>query len=263
MLLNKRSFLAICCSKWVMIVLCLLLGTTSFISCSKNHQIDSKPELIGSASSYNLYLQTWQEEFSYQGDTELLRCTIFVQYPMVAEMKDKNLQDKINHCINTDISSRIADFKDNLNKYWDTSYRRSVTIEFMTADYLSILYDGYTENGWARPYQFTETLNVNMKNGTIMVVSDFFIPDVDGPTLLMNYCKQDLTKQYEEFYKEEITAQFLMLLDWNVTPENCSKFSITPKGFHLIFVDLFSHAEGTWEVHVPYGAFGEQCLLNE
>jgi hypothetical protein len=150
------------------------MGTSCFVSCSKSSQIECEPELIGSTSSYNLYLQTRQEDFEYQGDTELLNCTIFVQYPLVAEMKDKNLQDKINRCIYTDVSTRIEDFKNNLNKYWKTSYRRNVTIEFMTADYLSILYEGLTENGWARPYQFTETLNVNMKNGAPMVVSDFY-----------------------------------------------------------------------------------------
>jgi hypothetical protein len=239
------------------------MGTSCFVSCSKSSQIECESDFIGATSSYNLYLQTWQEEFEYQGDTELLNCTIIVQYPLVAEMKDTSLQDKINGCIYTDISSRIEDFKNNLNKYWNTSYRRNVTIEFMTADYLSILYEGITENGWARPYQFAETLNVNIKNGTPMVVSDFFVPDVDGPTLLMNYCKQDLIKQYEEFYKEEITGQFLMLIDWGVTPESCSNFSITSKGFHLIFIDVFSHAEGIWEVYAPYSAFGEQCLLNE
>ncbi len=131
----------------------------------------------------------------------------------------------------------------------------------LTEDYLSILFDGTSQYG--KVNRNTMVLNIDLLTGEKLEIEDFFLSDVDASNLVMDYCKTDLTSQYEEYYVERIGEQFSMLIDWGCTKQTCSNVSLTNDGFYLIFDDLFSRAEGRWVVHAPYSAFGDSCLLNE
>ena len=261
-------------------VLSFILSTGCTNSVSVETVVEKEPLLAQSTNStveieqtpmqptvpleFNVDMETWFETESYEGESETLEYTIEVQYPSVSEMKDVDLQTRINKAIYNDIALRIQAFKADLNWYRDPSYQRDCKIDLLTNDYISVVYDGNTYNGGSRPFQFAEYFTIDMKTGKPMELSDFFVNSIDdGATLLMRYCKEDLIQQYEEYYGEKITEQFLWLLDSGVTLETCSRGSLTPTAFHLIFDDLFSNAEGCWEVYVPYEALGDKCILNK
>jgi len=207
---------------------------------------------------YKLTMHEWKEEYSLQSERGPLKRTNSIQYPSISGMSDSKLEQTINQLIYDEVKAIADSFISDIP--YDSHDWRKCYIMLLTEDYLSIRFDG--GNNMMRTNRFSEVLNINLKTGKKLDVGDFFKPGSDAAQLIMDFCKQDLKRQYEEYYNEKIGEQFSMLIDWGCTPESCSKANLTQSGFYLIFDDLFSRAEGRWVVHAPYQAFGEQCKFD-
>ncbi len=207
---------------------------------------------------YQLTTHEWKKEVEVEGEYGPVKNSSIVKYPSISGMKDPKLEQKINKLIYDDMITMTEGFFG--DSQYGTHNWRECFIMLLTEDYLSICYDGGDQS--MRTNRFFQVLNIDLKKGKKLEVSDFFNSKNKAVDLIMEYCKADLKRQYEEYYGKAIGGDFSMHIGRGVTPETCSVVSLTQTGFYLIFDSLFSRAEGRWVVHAPYEAFGNQCKLN-
>jgi len=214
------------------------------------------------AYPYSLTMREWKEEWEYDSlyNTEPIPFRFSVEYPVVSGMKDIALEETINQLIFEEIKS-VLDEQFHVSPDYGTGILldRSCHITLMTEEYLSIRFDGHTSSG--RFNRLYEMITIDLKSGRRLEVKDFFKPNTKPAELIMDYCKKNLKRQHLEHYKKPIGEQYSMCIDWQVTPENCSKANLTQTGFFLVFDELFSKAEGRWTVLVPYDVFEDECKL--
>jgi hypothetical protein len=228
--------------------------SSSSIKTGKDEKIYWKGE---ESYPYLLTMHEWKKEYVSEAPEGSTKHTQVVDYPSISGMNDSKLEQKINKLIYDDMIAMTEGFFG--DSQYDTQNWRKCFITLLTEDYLSIRYDGGVT--CMRSNRFSQVLNIDLKNGRKLEVSDFFTNKNKAVDMIMEYCKKDLARQYQEYYGEPIGEQFSMLIDWSVTPETCSVVNLTQTGFFLVFDELFSKAEGRWVVHAPFEAFGSQCKL--
>jgi hypothetical protein len=211
---------------------------------------------------FQLTMNEWKEKheadniYSSEPDTFWFS----VEYPSISGMEDLALEEKINQLIYDEIKSILdRQFQVSSESGSGLELERSCYITLMTDEYLSIRFDGHTSS--RRYNRLYEMITIDLKSVRRLELTDFFKPNTKPAELIMDYCKKDLKRQYLEHYNKPIGEQYSMCIDWQVTPENCSKVNLTQTGFFLVFDELFSKAEGRWTVLVPYDVFEDECKL--
>jgi hypothetical protein len=227
----------------------------SLIHTGKDEKIYWKGE---ESYPYQLTMLEWKKEFEVEGEYGPVKNSSIVKYPSISGMKDPKLEQKINKLIHDDMLTMTERFFS--DSIYDTHNWRECYIMLLTEDYLSICYDGGVHSN--RTNRFSQVLNIDLKKGKKLEVSDFFTSKTKAVDLIMEHCKADLKRQYEEYYGDPIGEMFSMMIESDVNPKTCSVVSLTQTGFYLIFDDVFSKAEGRWVVHAPYEAFGNECKLS-
>jgi hypothetical protein len=189
---------------------------------------------------------------------------INVNYPEIRGLANTTIEKNLDLWIKELIDPEIQDFKKRFlsstdEDPYDLQFGGSCKIMVLTPSICSILFD--YQICYGRCNRFTKILNIDLKNNRKFQPSDFFKPNVNYKKLLMDYCRADLKKQYEEYYQEKMGEQFTMLRDNGCTEERCSQFNVLSDGFFLDFDVIFTKGCGRWSVKVPFSALGESCIL--
>jgi len=189
---------------------------------------------------------------------------IEVNYPEIRGLGNASIEKNVDQWIREMIDREIQDFKNSIQSSptedpYGRQFGGSCKIMVLTPTICSILFD-YSKC-FGRCNRFTKILNIDLKNNKIFRQTDFFKPNINYKKLLMDYCKADIKKQFEEKDQIKMGEQYTMLLDSGCTEESCSDFTILSDGFYLVFDHLFSTADGRWTSKVPFSALGDSCKL--
>lgn len=209
------------------------------------------------------YIITWKEikeEIPVKENLSFIRA----RYPEIQLIENKSSEKNLNQWIKELVDNEVKEYKKALqsNDGYNCShlsFGAKCEIMLLTPTICSILFD--CSIAYDKSNRFTKVLNIDLKNNRKFQSSDFFKPNVNFKNLLMEYCRADLKKQYEEEYNEKMGEQFTMLRDDGCTEETCSKFNILSDGFFLDFDIIFTRGCGRWTVKVPFSALGDNCLL--
>lgn len=135
-----------------------------------------------------------------------------------------------------------------LGSFLEVSYTQTAQY----ADIWSFKFDLYFyANGAAHPGSYSITLNYDLGQGRELALADLFLPNADYLYVISQYCIAELSKQ--PFFEGPFTEGA------QPTPENYSRWNITPDGLMITFDDyqVGPHAAGPQVVTVPYSQLKE------
>lgn len=209
------------------------------------------------------YTITWKE-IKEEIPRKKYPIKINVKYPEIRGLGNASIEKNVDQWIKEMIDREIQDFKNSIQSSpeedpYGRQFGGRCKIMVLTTTICSILFD-YSKC-FGRCNQFTKILNIDLKNNRKFQSSDFFKPNINYRKLLMDYCKVDIKKQFEDHDQIKMGDQYTMLLDEGCTEKTCSEFIVLSDGFYLVFDTLFSRADGRWTSKVPFSAIKQNCLL--
>jgi hypothetical protein len=126
----------------------------------------------------------------------------------------------------------------------------AVTITYNDHSLVSIHFEFFTYTaGAAHPFSFSKTLAYNMNTRQVVGLEQLFTSGSDWLNAVSSYCINDLTAKGVYEFPEGATP----------TPENYSRWSITPDGLVIYFdpYQVAAYAAGPQQVTIPYTALAE------
>jgi len=204
-----------------------------------------------------------------------LKYEVSAAYPQLTGATDPNYE-KFNQTVRNLISRKVSDFKKEMtpsaedelapddNPVIDESLGSDINVNYELAlardDLIAIQFtvSSYSA-GAAHPNSYTEVVNFDLKNGTLLKLADLFLPGAKYLQTLSNLCIQELTKQAKA--QGDYAA---MDEDWikrgaGAELTNYDNWTITRKGLGITFdpYQVAAYAAGPQKVLVSYSALKE------
>jgi hypothetical protein len=183
--------------------------------------------------------------------------SINVNYPQIAGFKNKDAEKKFNEYVEYIVTKDVNAFKKDMNDWegraeMESTYEIADSIYYMSDDLISIRFDGFVYySGAAHPLTFFYSLNYDLKNNSIIELSDIF----QGEYLkqLSAICVEDLIRQQKEYLDNPDSSWILE--GAGPKEENYKVFNFTKTYFLITFpvYQVASYAEGPKEVIINYG----------
>lgn len=185
----------------------------------------------------------------------------FLVYPQVTNMKNPNVQEKINTVFKTHIESSYKDYlklKDEMEKFkkedkehckefpysCEYSYNTRYEVKYNQDDKLSILFYDATYSGGAHGLEAVASFNFDTQTGEIYTLKDIISAESKFASLT-KYVKKYMKEHQDLFFDEE------MLGDFAVNEQ--TQFYFTDSGIDLIFqlYDVAPYAAGHPTISIP------------
>jgi hypothetical protein len=185
----------------------------------------------------------------------------FLVYPQVTDMKNTEVQKKINKELTAHIESSYKgylDLKKEMEKYrkeekehckefpysCEYSYSTRYDIKFNKDGKLSIIIYDSTYSGGAHGLEGLKTFNFNLQTGERYTLKDI-ISDESKFASLTKYAKKYMKEHQEIFFDEEIIGDFAV--------NDQTQFYFTDTGIDLIFqqYEVAAYAAGHPTISIP------------
>jgi hypothetical protein len=126
----------------------------------------------------------------------------------------------------------------------------AVTITYNDHSLVSVHFEFFTYTaGAAHPFSYSKTLTYDMNTRQVVELEQLFTSGSDWMNAVSSYCINDLTAKGVYEFLEGATP----------TPENYSRWSITPDGLVIYFdpYQVAAYAAGPQQVTIPYASLAD------
>lgn len=183
---------------------------------------------------------------------------IDITYPQI-EGLNNGAQEKFNSYIETLMKAQADSFTFQMKDWKGKSelgseYDITDTVEFMTANIISVSFDGYADfAGTAHPSHFSISVNYDLKNSKVLKLSDLFTGNYTE--IISQNCISEIIRQQREANgsNEGIDTTWVKT-GAGPKEKNFQVFNITHDTLFITFPEytVASYAEGDYVVAIPY-----------
>jgi hypothetical protein len=199
-----------------------------------------------------------------------LKYEVAAAYPQLTGSVDPNYE-KFNQAVRSLTNRKVSEFKKEMtpepddeltpddNPAIDDSLGSDITITYNVAlardDLIDIEFtvSSYSA-GAAHPNSFTEVVNFDLKNGTLLKLADLFTPGARYLQIISTYCIQELKKQAKAQGNDALLDDDWIKKGAGAELTNYDNWTLTRKGLGITFdpYQVAAYAAGPQYVVVPY-----------
>lgn len=179
---------------------------------------------------------------------------IDVEYPKIANLKDKETEDRVNQEIKTDIENTIPVFSKNSGfEDVDSEFKVDYAIEFLSENLLSVrfFYNLY-EAGAAHSNVYIDVFNYDFAKKKRIGLSDIFAGDSKYIEFISQYSINDIFKSMSEAERKSLDE--MVKTGAGPKEENFANFVFNEDNLTFIFnpYQVAPYAAGVMQVRMPY-----------